>query len=360
MVAIIADQMDFDIAARRLQQDQKSAFARSRASRTARGVSTKAKKEAQAARHKAEQRLQQKKLEGERNAKIVDRVVTSVKRVEKQLGVANVSPVKEVVSEDKQQQSSSPTSSSLFANINSPLSNGFTFNTPTSIFGDGDKIALPPSILETMTSSSNDMDPWGSNSQGRPIAFRIGIKNQAYKFPASDKMKSLVESFKEEIISSEKKNALSHGNSSSITDVSNSNGRTTSQDDVMEDSDDETDDTQIIEAYLDELSYRYLSYTHSTVVEFTQEEDCVGLPEPIARALLQPNSHSLVGARLLTGNKIDIPVKRTVDPSVSTNAKEVNENNEDDDDGNMEVDNTNNKTASEDIDEGGEKTPGRK
>ena len=354
MVAIIADQMDFDIAARRLQQDQKSAFARSRASRTARGVSTKAKKEAQAARHKAEQRLQQKKLEGERNAKIVDRVVTSVKRVEKQLGVANVSPVKEVVSEDKQQQSSSPTSSSLFANINSPLSNGFIFNTPTSIFGDGDKIALPPSILETMTSSSNDMDPWGSNSQGRPIAFRIGIKNQAYKFPASDKMKSLVESFKEEIISSEKKNALTHENSSSIFDVSNSNGRTTSQDDVMEDSDDETDDTQIIEAYLDELSYRYLSYTHSTVVEFTQEEDCVGLPEPIARALLQPNSHSLVGARLLTGNKIDIPVKRTVDPSVSTNAKEIN------DDGNMEVDNTNNKNEEDTDDNGGEKTPGRK
>ena len=203
------------------------------------------------------------------------------------------------------------------------------------------------------------MDPWGSNSQGRPIAFRIGIKNQAYKFPASEKMKALVESFKEEIISSEKKNALTHENSSSITDVSNSNGRATSQDDVMEDSDDETDDTQIIQAYLDELSYRYLSYTHSTVVEFTQEEDCVGLPEPIARALLQPNSHSLVGARLLTGNKIDIPAKRTVDPSASTNAKEINENNEGDDGNIMEVDNTNNKAAA-DIDEGGEKTPGRK
>lgn len=206
------------------------------------------------------------------------------------------------------------------------------------------------------------MDPWGSTSQGgRPIAFRIGIKNQDYKFPASDKMKVLVEDYKQEIISSEKKNALltHHENSSSVsvTDDSNING-----DNVMEDSDDDdddTDDSQIIEAYLDELSYRYLSYTHSTVVEFTQEEDCVGLPESIARSLLQPNSHSLVGTRLLTGNKIDIPVKRTVDPSASTNAKEINDNNEDDD-GNMEVDKTNNETVIEDTDEGGEKTPGRK
>ena len=197
--------MDFDIAAKRLQQDQKSAYNRSRASRSARSASAKSKKEAQAARQKAEKRLQQKKIENERNAQIVDKVVTSIGRVERQLGVANVgSPL---VTIEKQQQTTSTTISSsttsLFANIN-PLSNGWSFKA-TSIHGDGDKIALPPSILETMTSSSNDLDPFGSSSNGgRPIAFRIGILKPDYTFPSSSKMKALIDNIKEDIVQNEK------------------------------------------------------------------------------------------------------------------------------------------------------------
>jgi len=349
--------MDFDIAAKRLQQDQKSAYNRSRASRSARSASAKSKKEAQSARLKAEKRLQQKKIENERNAQIVDKVVTSIGRVERQLGVANVgSPV---VTE-KQQQTTSTISSStttLFTNIN-PLSNGWSFKA-TSIHGDGDKIALPPSILETMTSSSNDLDPFGSSSNGgRPIAFRIGILKPDYTFPSSSKMKALIENIKEKIVQNEKrKNAVlsSQQSTSSITD----NGTANQQD--MDDSDDEMDDdgdySLIVEAYLDELSMKYISYTHGTVVEFTQEENCVGLPESIARALLQPNSHSLVESSSNDGKekKIDIPVLRTVDPAASTktNLTEMNE----DDNEDMDVDNKQHTTTEEDDDDG-EKTPG--
>jgi len=348
--------MDFDIAAKRLQQDQKSAYNRSRASRSARSASAKSKKEAQSARLKAEKRLQQKKIENERNAQIVDKVVTSIGRVERQLGVANVgSPV---VTE-KQQQTTSTISSStttLFTNIN-PLSNGWSFKA-TSIHGDGDKIALPPSILETMTSSSNDLDPFGSSSNGgRPIAFRIGILKPDYTFPSSSKMKALIENIKEKIVQNEKrKNAVlsSQQSTSSITD----NGTANQQD--MDDSDDEIDDyddSQIVEAYLDELSMKYISYTHGTVVEFTQEENCVGLPESIARALLQPNSHSLVESSLNDNKEkkmADIPVRRTVDPAASTKTRNLTEMNED-----MDVENNQHTTTEEEADDDdGEKTPG--
>ena len=352
--------MDFDIAAKRLQQDQKSAYNRSRASRSARSASAKSKKEAQAARQKAEKRLQQKKIENERNAQIVDKVVTSIGRVERQLGVANVgSPV--VTIEKQQPQTTSTTISSsntsLFANIN-PLSNGWSFKA-TSIHGDGDKIALPPSILETMTSSSNDLDPFGSSPNGgRPIAFRIGILKPDYTFPSSSKMKALIENIKETIVQNEaRKNGVlsSQQSTSSITD-----NNTTNQQDMDDSDDDEKDDdndSQIVEAYLDELSMKYISYTHGTVVEFTQEENCVGLPESIARALLQPNSHSLVESSFNDDKekKIDIPVRRTVDPAASSKTKPIEMNEDDNED--MDVDNNQHTTTEEDDDDG-EKTPG--
>ncbi|KAL7536930.1 hypothetical protein ACHAXR_007485 [Thalassiosira sp. AJA248-18] len=336
--------MDFDIAASRLKKDQQSALAKSRASRNARTTSAKAKREAQAARRKADERLKQKKLESERNARIVDKIVRCVGRVERDLGVANVSPVTTASpAADKQP--------SLFAN--NPLASGWTF-TATSIHGEGDKIALPPSVLETMTSGNNDLDPWGSAGNGRPIAFRIGILNPDYVgFPTSTKMKALVENVKQKIIESEK-NALSHQTSSIAEDSNN-----ISTD--MDGSDDEGDDSLIIEAYLDELSHRYLSYTHGTVVEFTQENECIGLPEPIARALLQLNSHSLVGNSALVG-KSDIPVRRTVDPASGAGAGASTSGGMNDDseemketkDG-MDVDTPNKNTAENDV---GEKTPG--
>lgn len=352
--------MDFDIAARRLEQDQKSSYSRSRASKSARSASVKARKEAQLARLKAEKRLKEKRLEQERNTLIVDRVVTSMRRVERQLGVSTVSSSMER-SANKQQQSTvsiPSTTSQLFANTNL-MAHGWTFKSATSIHGDGDKIALPPSILETMTSSSNDLDPWGSSGRngggGRPIAFRIGILNSKYAFPSSEKMKALIENVRMKIVANNEKNVLEHQQTlSNITENSNMNGAIDKGTDEQlsdDDDDDETDDNDtqmIVEAYMDELSHRYLSYTHGTVVEFTQEEDCVGLPESIARALLQPNSHSLVGEK-----KNDVPVRQTVDPAAAAAAIDSKEtNNANDNNDNMDIDNM------QHDDEGGEKTPG--
>lgn len=117
----------------------------------------------------------------------------------------------------------------------------------TSIHGDGDKIALPPSVLERLTSQAMD----GSSTASSPWTFRVGILNPDYVFPASLAMKNL---------------------KPPVDD-----------DDIM---DDDNDDEKEQSEYLEELSHKYIAYSHATVVEFTQEEGHVGLPSPIAFALL--------------------------------------------------------------------------
>lgn len=145
----------------------------------------------------------------------------------------------------------------------------------TSIHGEGDKIALPPSVLEYLTSSGNDV------VSGSPWIFRVGIRNPNYKFPASPLLLSM---------------------QAPDTDMDVS--------DDEEDDDDGDDAVSKILPYLDELKYQYLSYTHCTVVEFTQEEGYVGLPQPIAKVLL----NSKVGT---------IPSKRTVDPAASSDPNDM-------------------------------------
>jgi hypothetical protein len=143
------------------------------------------------------------------------------------------------------------------------------------------------------------------------LAFRIGVLNPEYDgFPSSDKMKELVGKVREDIIAAE-------GSTSTVSDETEAHQQLDVED--MDVSDDEADNALWREAYLDELSHRYLGYTHGTVVEFTQEDGCVGLPEPIARALLIPNNYSLVGT---DRHKITIPTKRTVDPAFITTAEE--------------------------------------
>ena len=198
--------MDFEIAAQRLANDQKSALARSRASRNARTASSKARREASAAKAKAEARLREKKLTIERNAKIVDRVVQCVRRVERTLGATNVA--KSVVNGSMQTNgggvvagnSTSEHTKNLFDNHPILLAQGWKLQA-TSIHGEGDKIALPPSILEALTSSNSSLDPWGSGRNGRPLAFRIGVLDQEYTgFPASEKMKAFVKSVTEDFV----------------------------------------------------------------------------------------------------------------------------------------------------------------
>ncbi|EJK63723.1 hypothetical protein THAOC_15601 [Thalassiosira oceanica] len=284
--------MDFDLAAQRLQKDQRSAVAKSRASRANRQASAKSRREAQAARNRAEKRLKEKQLAAERSSKIVDVIERSIGLVERrELGISNLQQCD--VNADERE-------ASMFKSV--PLAKGMEFRA-TSIHGEGDKIALPPSILESMMSSSSG-SPWGNGISGRPIAFRIGVLNPDYKqFPSSEKMKSLVERVERRVIETER--TLLESQAPAPLDHAAM--------DV-----DEDDDETVVQGYLDELRHRYLAYTHGTVVEFTQEEGCVGLPEPIARALCQPNMHSLT-----RGEFKRVPVKRTVDPAPAMEDSEV-------------------------------------
>lgn len=390
--------MDFDIATRRLQRDQQTALARSRASRAARTTSAKAKKEAATARAQAERRLREKKLAGERNKKVADRVVRCVRGVERSYGVVNVdrgatssaalpqsqalsasSTSAAVASATAAGNTAASTTSGMEENIQSiftksPISSGWKLSA-TSIHGEGDKIALPPSILETLTSGSlsSDLDPWGGgNGSRRPLAFRIGILNPNYDgFPSSKKMKSLVEKLRAEVIESEASalgvNAADQNVGGKLDLENQSMRRQLHSDENMDetsdiDNDNEIDRNTYTQAYLDELSHVYLSYTHGTVVEFTQDEGCVGLPEPIANALLQPNRHSLVGPEQRQGMKgtSDIPTKLTVDPALNSTSKKSNQESDErstvnlDGGKEMEID-----TPSHDIEsDNTDKTPG--
>jgi Ubiquitin fusion degradation protein UFD1/UBX domain len=151
-------------------------------------------------------------------------------------------------------------------------SNGSLLLKATSIHGDGDKIALPPSVLDTLSQLLSD--DVGPSSQQQPWTFRIGLLNPNYAFPASPELQNL---------------PLVHEN------------------EEMDDGNDDGDSDDFSSAYLEELRYKYLAYTHATVVEFTQEEGYIGIPRPIANVLL----HSKHG----TGT---VESFRTVDPSKSS------------------------------------------
>ncbi|KAL7520753.1 hypothetical protein ACHAWX_005462 [Stephanocyclus meneghinianus] len=335
--------MDFDLAADRLQKDQQSALARSRAQRAARTASSKAKRDAAEARADAERRLKEKRLEAERRARVVNRVTNEIRGMERILGVVDVSGTSGRKRNENDTSSLTTLAKRGTANShvfdNDPMATGWKLNA-TSIHGEGDKIALPPSILETLTSSSYpDLDPWGAGQTGRPLAFRIGLLNPDYAgFPSSDKMKAVLAKITEEIIASER-------SKSSVSEDSHAHEQPYQEHDTedMELTDDEAE-TYLRVAYLDELSHRYLAYTHGTVVEFTQEDGCVGLPEPIARALLNPNAHSMVGN---SRHGRTIPTKRTVDPA-SAATTTIH--------GDIPM-NTHSKEAPVDPDDG-EKTPG--
>jgi hypothetical protein len=144
--------------------------------------------------------------------------------------------------------------------------------TATSIHGDGDKIALPPSVLQRLT---QEQQTEAETSVSSPWTFRVGILNPNYKFPASGALKN----FK--------------------------SPRADDEDEAMQEDD---EDDQYM-AYLEELDHQYLCYSHATVVEFTQEEGYVGLPAPIASALL-------------TNARETVPSTRTKDPSVGLDTTE--------------------------------------
>jgi hypothetical protein len=194
--------MEFEAAARRLAKDHSKLKPRDHA------ISAKAKREADY-RKKEQERL---RLERERRQKQEDYMHSYMAACDRALGVKPLSP------------------------------NSFE---PTSIHGGGDKIALPPSVLQHL-SDAHIMEA------SSPWTFRVGVLRQDYKFPASPLLQMLQEP-----------------NDMEIDELSD---------------DEEGGNNKA--AYVDELSRKYMSYTYATVVEFTQEEGHVGLPASIAEVLL--------------------------------------------------------------------------
>jgi hypothetical protein len=236
--------MDFEAAARRLERDQSKLKKDQQQQRRRLGstfVSAQSKREAEL------RKQQQQKIakERQRQRRFQEYLQSYIRSCDRALGVQSLLP------RDTAAGTTTTTSSSLQLQA-------------TSIWGEGDKIALPPIVLERLTQSmeQDDDDTSQQQQQQQPWTFRIGILNPDYKFPASQKLQSL---------------AMPASFASDDDDDDHD------MDDVENDDDDDEIQT---EAYREELGWKYLAYTHGSVVEFTQDEGFVGLPEPIARALL--------------------------------------------------------------------------
>lgn len=240
--------MDFDDAAQRLARDQKKIRGR-----TPVVVSATAKRQAEM------QRKQRERLQAEREQKRRREEYQKqyMRDCEKALHVKNLG-----------NQSDEP-----------------LLLQPTSIHGTGDKIGLPPSVLEILT---NEL----GNSLGSPWTFRIGILNPEYLFPASPLIQNL-----------------------KLSEDSDYDGH----DDAMQESDDEGERDNML-PFLDELMHKYIAYTHCTVVEFTQDEGYVGIPRHVASALLDPRN------RLPIFADRTVPITRTIDPAMSSSQSDDAQN----------------------------------
>ena len=140
--------------------------------------------------------------------------------------------------------------------------------------------------------STRRSSPQKPNHSSSPWLFRIGLLNPEYQFPASILLKTL---------------------------KPKTNDDDDDDDETMQDESVEDNNHGSKAAYLDELGHKYISYTHGTVVEFTQEEGHVGLPAPLAAALLDPKR------RLAEHANYEIPVTRTRDPSKAKTKSEASQ-----------------------------------
>lgn len=254
--------MEFEAAERRLAQEQSKLRGRNTSNKQV--VSAKARREVEY-RKKQQERL---RLERERQAQELDYQRHYMAKCDRSLRMKPLS------------------STTSMASLRLK---------PTSIHGEGDKIALPPSVLEFLMQG---VDVDGNQRRSSPWTFRIGIPNPEYQFPASPGLK-----------------ILKPPPTSTMDSM-----------DIEEEDDDDQDNHDIQEekVYLEELSYKYCSLTHGTVVEFTQEEGYVGLPASIAYSLLDPS-------RRRKDDATKIPIKRTVDPSRDVAAVEHDEMEEEED-----------------------------
>ena len=281
--------MDFEDAAVRLARDQSKIRSRNN-NRGGIGISEKAKRQAEYQK-KIQAQLREEREQKKRNEAYQRKYLHDCQRLLKEKSLASI--------------------------------NERLFLTPTSIYGDGDKLSLPPSVLETLSNNDESMSVNGGN----PWMFRIGIPNPNYKFPSSTLVQALEAPINEE-----------------------------DDDDMMDEDDDDEEQyqEQQMKPFLQELSRKYISYTHCTVVEFSQEEGNIGIPVRIDQALLDPkNLHD--GST--TSSEIKIPTTITVDPASSSSSSSSDVTNSEKDEL-MQVENTGIATNKEEEEEVVERTPG--
>lgn len=249
--------MEFEAAARRLTREHSGLSGR----RGPPVISVKAKREAEF-RKKQQERLRAERLRKKQQLEHVQHYMMSCNRA---LGVKYLNNSNDKIVDD---------------------TGGSIRLQAASIHGDGDKIALPPSVLQKLT--ENILDD-SSSSPSSPWTFRVGVPRPNYVFPASLALLNMK-------VPSEDNMAI---DLDVDVDVDN-----------FSDYDEGSDGGKHKIAYLEELSHKYISYTHCTVVEFTQEEGNVGLPASIASALLDAKRRRLEDQETVT-----VAVTRTIDPA---------------------------------------------
>lgn len=265
--------MEFEYAAKRLERDQ--AKYRGRGSRGGPVLSVKAKRQAEYRKKQQEKA----RVEKEKKKQQLLYIQSYFNACERKLGVKTL---------QLQGGEDNNTTTSLRLQ-------------PTSIYGDGDKISLPPSVLQFL--STNTMMGAVNGGASSPWIFRIGILNPNYDFPSSKQLQSMTVPREEDDDEDEDRDVV-------MGDKNNDSD------------DDDEDGNNALTPYLKELKEKYISYTHGTVVEFTQEDGYIGLPKLISSALLSGNKkvdeEIMVDDENNNDSLFQIPVTRTVDPSTIT------------------------------------------
>ena len=275
--------MDFDRAAARLANDQNKLRSARRSRGAGLALSARARNEAEERRRRAAERSE--RTLRERRGRLAG--VRYMERCDGRLGVD-----RSLAADGAGGDQTGLVSASAFASavgraaLPSWSPGPSLLLRPVSIHGDGDKLSLPPSVLSTL---ANCGLVGGEAGQQQPLAFRIGVPDAKYSFPASASLRVLIEKASES-------NSKGGGGAE---DGGDGDGDGDGDSDSDGDSSD-GENSEKTAPYRDELAQGYLSYTHATVVEFTMEEGQVGLPKAIASLLLENDS---------------VPRTRTVDPA---------------------------------------------
>jgi len=166
-----------------------------------------------------------------------------------------------------------------------------------SVWGDGDRITLPVSLLSELT--ERELLTSGGGKQ-QPLSFRIGILNAELQSSLSHQPKSIL--FTPDLV---------RASEAAIPTLSKEDDNDSGYKNTKMDTDENEGDKTDSSLYLHELNHRYRSYTYGTVLEFTAEEGCIGIPATIAKTLLQQR---------IDGAKLDSTFTR--DPAQASLAKQ--------------------------------------